>query len=186
MHDWLFEAALGIAAPWFVEGVRFNEASKVLTVDINFAVSSRFGVDGVAGVHPVHDAVVRSYRHLNFFQHECVLEVRTPRVRLPDGSVHLVKPPFAGELSGFTLLFEALALMPAPQTPFAAAVRIAGISSAYRLLAIYRRYVALVQQATDYSDVRALAIAGQARPQRGQPSCHATHLNLSRARKGQS
>jgi hypothetical protein len=35
-----------------------------------------------------------------------VLEVRTPRVKLPDGSVHLIKPPFAGKLSGFTLLFE--------------------------------------------------------------------------------
>jgi len=34
---------------------------------------------------------------------------------VPDGSAHLVKPPFAGKLSGFTLLFEALVLMLAPQ-----------------------------------------------------------------------
>ena len=37
MHDRLFEAALGIAPPWFVAGVRFDEASKVLTVGIDFA-----------------------------------------------------------------------------------------------------------------------------------------------------
>jgi hypothetical protein len=32
----LFEAALGIAPPWFVAGVRFVEASKVLTVAIDY------------------------------------------------------------------------------------------------------------------------------------------------------
>src|SRR5687767_14997225 len=104
MHDKLFEAALGIAAPWFVAGVRFDEKTKVLTVGIDFAVGSRFGVEGAPEDHPVHDTVTKTYRHLNFFQHECVLEVRTPRVKLPDGSVRLVKPEFAGKLSGFTLL----------------------------------------------------------------------------------
>jgi transposase len=95
MHDRLFEAALGIAAPWFVAGVRFDAASRVLTVGIDYGAGSRFEVEGAAGAHPVYDTVIKTYRHLNFFQHECVLEVRTPRVKLPDGSVHLVKPPFA-------------------------------------------------------------------------------------------
>ena len=68
--------------------------------------AARLDAGGPApGEHPVHDTVVKTYRHLNFFQHECVLEVRTPRVKLPDGTVELVKPPFAGKLSGFTLLF---------------------------------------------------------------------------------
>jgi transposase len=157
MHDRLFEAALGIAPPWFVAGVRFDEASKVLTVGIDFVAGSRFGVEGSAGEHPVHDTVAKTYRHLNFFQHECELQVRTPRVKLPDGSVHLVKPPFAGKLSGFTLLFEALVLMLARQMPFAAAARIVGLSP-YRVLAICRRYVALALQAADFSQVKALAI----------------------------
>ena len=157
MHDKLFEAALGIAPPWFVAGVRFDEASKVLTVGIDFTAGTRFAVEGASGEHPVHDTVTKSYRHLNFFQHECVLEVRTPRVKLPDGSVRLVKPPFAGKLSGFTLLFEALVLMLAPQMPFAAVARIVGIS-AYRVLAICRRYVELALEAADFSDVTALAI----------------------------
>ena len=157
MHDRLFEAALGIAPPWFVAGVRFDEASKVLTVGVDFTAGSRFGVEGATGEHPVYDTVTKTYRHLNFFQHECVLEVRTPRVKLPDGSVQLVKPSFAGRLSGFTLLFEALVLMLARQMPFAAVARIVGIS-AYRVLAICRRYVALALQAADFSQVKALAI----------------------------
>ncbi len=100
MHDKLFEAALGITAPWSVKGVQFDRAAKVLTVAIDFAVGSRFAVEGVPGEHPVHDTVTKTYRHLNFFQHECLLQVRTPRVKLPDGSVQLVKPPFAGRLVG--------------------------------------------------------------------------------------
>ena len=157
MHDRLFEAALGIAPPWFVAGVRFDEGSRVLTVGIDFTAGTRFAADGASGEHPVHDTLTKTYRHLNFFQHECVLEVRTPRVKLPDGSVHLVKPPFAGKLSGFTLLFEALVLMLAPQMPFAAVARIVGIS-AHRVLAICKRYVALALSQAYFGNVRALAI----------------------------
>lgn len=38
----------------------------------------------------------------------------------------LVEPEFAGKLTGFTLLFEALILLLARQMPFAAAARIVG------------------------------------------------------------
>src|SRR5438876_4811636 len=157
MHDKLFEAALGIQSPWAVTSVRFDEAAKVLTVDIDFKSGSRFAVPGHEGVHPVHDTVVKTYRHLNFFQHECVLRVRTPRVKLPDGSVRLVEPDFAGRLSGFTLLFEALILMLAQQVPFAAGARIVG-ESAYRVMEVCNRYVELALEQADFSDVKALAV----------------------------
>jgi transposase len=157
MHDKLFESALGIGAPWSVKCVEFDAAAKRLTVLIDFAPGTRFGVPGDAGVHPVHDTVAKDYRHLNFFQHECHLRVRTPRVKLPDGSVRLVEPPFAGRLSGFTLLFEALILMLAQQMPFAAVARIAG-ESPYRVLQVCTRYVELALAQADFSDVKALAI----------------------------
>ena len=126
MHDKLFEAALGINAPWSVKSVEFDAAAKLLTVLIDFAPGTRFGAPGLAGQHPVHDTVAKDYRHLNFFQHECHLRVRTPRVKLPDGSVRIVEPEFAGRLAGFTLLFEAMILMLAQQMPFAAVARIVG------------------------------------------------------------
>ena len=157
MHDKLFESALGIGAPWSVKSVEFDAAAKRLTVLIDFAPGTRFGVPGDAGLHPVHDTVAKDYRHLNFFQHECHLRVRTPRVKLPDGSVRLVEPEFAGRLSGFTLLFEALILMLAQQMPFAAVARIAG-ESAYRVLEVCKRYVELALAQANFSDVKALAI----------------------------
>jgi len=157
MHDKLFESALGISAPWSVKSVDFDAAAKRLTVLIDFAPGTRFGVAGHVGVHPVHDTVAKDYRHLNFFQHECHLRVRTPRVKLPDGSVRLVEPDFAGRLAGFTLLFEALILMLAQQMPFAAVARIAG-ESAYRVTQVCRRYVEEALAQADFSDVKALAI----------------------------
>lgn len=84
MHDRSFEAALGIAASWFAAGVRFDEANQVLTVDFDCAAPSRFAVEGAGGEHRVHDSLTETYRHLSFVQHECVLEVRTPRVNPSD------------------------------------------------------------------------------------------------------
>lgn len=114
----VFEAALGIAGPWSVASVEFDGGAKLLMVLIDFKPGSRFAVTGHEGVHPVHDTVTKTYRHLNFFQHECHLQLRTPRMKLPDGSVRLVEPEFAGRLSGVTLLFEAMILMLVQQIPF--------------------------------------------------------------------
>lgn len=158
MRDNLFESALGITPPWFVSGVHFDKVGKTLMIGIDFTTGSRLAVAGAAGEHPVHDTLIKkTYRHLNFFQHACLLEVRTPRVQLPDGSVNLVISPFAGRLKGFTLLFEALVLLLARQMPFAAVARVVKVSP-HRVQAICRRYVELARLASDWSGVTALAI----------------------------
>jgi len=153
----LFGAALGIVDPWFVGSVEFDEKAKRLSVLIDFKVGSHFAVSGHEGTHPVHDTVTKTYRHLNFFEHECHLQVRTPRVRLANGSVRLIEPDFAGRLNGFTLLFEAFILMLARQMPFAAVSRIVG-ESPHRVLAVCHKYVEMACGLADYSDVTALAI----------------------------
>ena len=157
MSDKLFEVALGVSSPWYVAGTDFDAAAKTLTIRVDFAAGSRFAVAGIEGQHPVHDTITKRYRHLNFFQHECLLEVRVPRVKLPDGSVRQVEPPWSGKLSGFTLLFEALVVMLCQQMTFAAAARLVG-ESRHRVAAICERYVELALAQTDLSAVRALAI----------------------------
>ncbi|MGN2392111.1 ISL3 family transposase [Pelomicrobium sp. G1] len=157
MHNRLFEAALGVTSPWFVQGIDFDAAKKTLTIRIDFAAGSRFAHPAAAGLHPVHDTQVKRYRHLNFFQHECYLEVRQPRVKLPDGRVVLVEPDWAGKLSGFTLLFEALVLALAREMPFAAVDRTVG-ESWHRVQAICARYVELAAAEADLSATTALAL----------------------------
>jgi len=89
----IFEAALGIASPWYIAGMNFESGQgKKLgkrQVRVDFEVGTRFAVLGHPGEHPVHDTVTKTYRYLNFFQHVCDLEVRLPRVMLPDGSLRL-------------------------------------------------------------------------------------------------
>lgn len=157
LQNQLFEAALGIEKPWYVRGVDFDAANKTLTIRIDFIAGSRFPAPGVAGRHPVHDTQARRLRHLNFFQHECYLEVRTPRLRLPDGRVVQIEPGWFGKLSGFTLLFEALVLAMAQQMTFAAVARLVN-ESWHRVHAICSRYVDLAVAAADLSAVSAVAI----------------------------
>ena len=157
MNEKLFETALGIDSPWFIAGVDFDAQVRRLTIRVDFEVGSRFAVAGTEGVHPVHDTVEKQYRHLNFFQHECHLAVRVPRVKLPDGSVRLVQPDWAGKLAGFTLLFEALVLALCQQMAFSAVARLVGVS-AHRVMELCGRYVEQAVQEADYSAVRQLAI----------------------------
>ena len=157
MQNQLFEAALGIAKPWYVNGVEFDAAVKTLTIRVDFVAGTRFPAPGLPGVHPVHDTQIKRLRHLNFFQHECFLEVRTPRVKLPDGRVVHHEPDWFGKLSGFTLLFEALVLAMARQMTFAAVAKLVGVSW-HRVHAICSCYVGLALAEADLSAVSAVAI----------------------------
>lgn len=153
----IFEAALGISSPWHIAGMGFDEKHRRLNIRIDFEVGSRFAVAGIAGEHPVHDTVSKVYRHLNFFQYQCDLEVRIPRVKLPDGSVRQVSPPWAGKLSGFSLLFEAFVLLLAREMPFTGVARLTG-ESVHRVMAVCHRYVDAAVAATDLSELSRLAI----------------------------
>jgi transposase len=152
----LFEAALGIASPWYINGVEFDVGKKTLSIAVDFIAGSRFAVPGIEGAHPAHDTVTKRYRHLSFFQHECYLEVRVPRVRLPDGGIRQVEPDWAGRLAGFTLLFEALIMAMCREMTFAAVSRLVGLSW-HQVVAICKRYVELGLEQADFSEVKRLA-----------------------------
>jgi transposase len=153
----LFEAALGISSPWYVQGVDFEAEKHLLTISVDFIVGTRFVHPDAPGEHPVHDTKTKRLRHLNFFEHECYLEVRVPRVRLPDGSVRQVEPSWIGRLDGFTLLFEALIVLLSQQMPFQAVAQMTGVSW-HRTKAICDRYVDDAVELTDLSEVTAVSV----------------------------
>jgi transposase len=153
----LFEAALGVSTPWYVRETIFDAEARTLAIRVDFRSGSRFPRPEAAGEHPVYDTQIKRYRRLNFFEYECFLEVHVPRVKLPDGSVRLIEPPWAGKLSGFTLLFEALVLSLCREMPFAAVARLVG-ESWHRVAAIAEHYVELALAEADFSEVRELAI----------------------------
>lgn len=74
----------------------------------------------------MHDTLAKTWRHLDFFQHQAYLHARVPRVRCGEHGVRLVAVPWARPGSGFTMLFEALVLTFAramPMRKVAASVR---------------------------------------------------------------
>lgn len=107
----LFRMALGVESPWLIKSVKFEQEGKnqVLKIEVDFQRGSTFP-DSNGEQCTVYDTVTKTWRHLNFFQHACYINCRTPRINTPDGKVKLITPPWAREGSGFTLLFEALAM----------------------------------------------------------------------------
>jgi len=104
----LFQAALGLTEPWEVASVEFDAAQKRLDLRIDFAKGARFACPecGRADCR-VHDTEEKTWRHLDFFQHQAYLTARVPWVICPEHKTRLVQVPWARERSGFTLLFEA-------------------------------------------------------------------------------
>lgn len=107
----LFCLALGLASPWEVKSLEFSGEKKRLDITLDFAKGSRFPCPVCGKPCGVHDTEKRTWRHLNFFQHETYLHARQPRVDCPEHKVKTVEVPWARAGAGFTLLFEALVMV---------------------------------------------------------------------------
>lgn len=153
----LFSLALGLTEPWFVDSIQFSVEQKRLDIHIDFKRGSAFTLQGSSGMHKVYDTVEKTWRHLNFFQHECYLHCRTPRVKEDSGFVRLVEPPWAGKSSGFTLLFEALLLQLLTAMPVAEVSRIVSVSDD-KLWRLLERYVDLARMQQDFSAVQSVGM----------------------------
>ena len=106
---------------------------------------------------PVHDTAMQEWRHLDFFQHQAFLHARTPRITCPDCGVKQIAVPWARPGSGFTLLFEALAMTLVTHMPVAAAARLMGEHDT-RLWRVVTHYVEAALARLDLADIRRVAI----------------------------
>lgn len=166
LQNELFSLALGLTEPWFVSDVRLDieDGDKTgmkpgeLHLTLDFRSGGRFPCPqcGSAG-HEVHDTIERTWQHLNFFQHQAYLHARTPRTRCDRCGVHLVSVPWARPGSGFTLLFEAFALMLVAQMPVRAASRLMQITDT-RLWRVLKAYVEQARTRVDMSKVTIVAV----------------------------
>jgi transposase len=105
----------------------------------------------------VHDTRQQTWRHLDFFQHQAFLHARTPRVTCPDCGVKQIDVPWARPGSGFTLLFEALAMTLMTAMPVAAAARLMNEHDT-RMWRVLHHWVEEARACADYNDVRRVAI----------------------------
>jgi transposase len=116
--DDLFRAALGLAEPWQVTRTEFDAEARRLDLHLDFRKGARFSCpDGDQPACPVHDTEPKTWRHLDFFQHQAYLHARVPRVTCPTHGTRQVALAWARPGSGFTLLFEALLMALLAQMP---------------------------------------------------------------------
>ena len=121
----LLQLALGLVPPWMVKAANFDAQARRLDIEIDFAKGGRFPCPHCREADcPVHDTAMQTWRHLDFFQHQAFLHARTPRITCPDCGVKQIAVPWARAGSGFTLLFEALAMTLMTAMPVAAAARL--------------------------------------------------------------
>ena len=153
----LFESALSIESPWFIKDISFSKENKQLDIYIDFKKGSKFSIEGLGRNMKVHDTVEKKWRHLNFFQHECFLHCRTPRVKSASGKARLISPPWEGKSTGFTLLFEAFLLQMCKYMPVSNVSEITNVSDD-KLWRMLDSYVDLARAEEDYSNVTAVGI----------------------------
>lgn len=154
----LFTTALGLQAPWAVKDIELNTAKR--RIDFQVVYEAKRMTCPACGMidQGIHDRVARSWRHLDFFQYEAWLHAEVPRVQCGGcGKTTQVPVPWAREGSGFTLLFEALALSLCRELPVSQAANLMRVA-AKRLWTRIAHYVPLARAQDDMSGVRRIGV----------------------------
>jgi transposase len=155
MQTKLFEMALNIESPFYIKEIEFNIDHKRLDIYIDFKRGSTFDYQG--GSYKAYDTKNKQWRHLNFFEHECYLNVRVPRIKLDDGSIKLISLPWEGKNSGFTLLFEALILQLCKAMPVNQVSALINESDD-KLWRMLEKYITLARELEDFSEVSVIGV----------------------------
>lgn len=156
----MFGAALGLTPPWTVTSVEFNPEAGELNVHLDFPRGSRFACpeqDCPEGACAVHDTTDKTWRHLDFFQHQAYLTARVPRVRCPEHGVHLIAVPWARPGSGFTLLFEVALLTYAREMPVAPLAAMSRVHDT-RVWRTINHHVTKARKGMDFSHVTQVGV----------------------------
>lgn len=81
----LFQLALDLVPPWMVKACRFDVDNKRLDIEIDFKTGGRFACpDCKTADCPVHDTVMKEWRHLDFLpgiRHSCTRARRVSSAR---------------------------------------------------------------------------------------------------------
>ena len=158
MLETLFTQALGLASPWTVRDVDFNDDQGAIHFKLHFADPR--ATCPVCGAHdqPIHDRLDRSWQHLHFFQYRAFLHAAVPRVACSGcGKTTQIPVPWAQPRSGFTALFEAYALMLARRLPVAEVARMLGVQP-QQLWQRLNRMVDAAYAKESFAEVRSVTV----------------------------
>lgn len=92
--EYIFSMALGLQNPWVLNNVEFKtvDGKKELHLTIGYPRGTQFP-DEKGQLCGVHDTKAKTWRHLNFFEHQCFLHCKVPRINTADGKVQMIGVP---------------------------------------------------------------------------------------------
>jgi transposase len=147
------ERALGLPEPWKVVKDEFSAKERRLDITIDFERGSIFHCPDCGAESKAYDSEMKTWRHLNFFQHDTYLHARVPRVACSQGcGIKTVEVPWARQRSGFTLLFESLIMSLVREMPVAAVAALIGEHDT-RIWRVLHYYVEEARKEADHGEV---------------------------------
>ncbi len=153
----MFEMALGLSTPWCVEKIEFTGPDTKKELHIRIAYSSGYYLDD-QGKSLVYDSVEREWRHLNFFEHECYIHCKVPRILNEEKKAHRVEVPWARSGSGFTLLFEAFSMCLIEQEmPVNKVGKVLG-EYPNRIWTVFNYWIGIAYNDAKHSEIKSLGI----------------------------
>jgi transposase len=157
----LFAEALAIRVPWKIESLSFDSSAKRLDIKVDFEKGSSFEYEDPetkeVSQYKAYDKIDKTWRHLNFFEHECYIHAKVPRIKPKGGGIKMILPPWSGVVYGFTLLFEALILKMCVNMPVHNVGKILKVTDD-RLWHLLDCYVKKMLFLADHSDVTAIGV----------------------------
>lgn len=152
----IFSLALGLQTPWSIKGIGFNlvDSRRILEIEIGYLPGSYVDEKGQS---TIYDHKERKWRHLNFFEHECYIKCRVPRIKVGD-DIKTVEVPWARQGSGFTLMFEAFSMLLIEQEmPINKVGKVLG-EYPNRVRTIFDYWMRLAYSDADHSNITKLGI----------------------------
>lgn len=156
----LFATALGVNVPWHIEDVLFDAEEKILEIRLDFKRGTKFpyiNEDKSIESCGAYDTVEKRWRHLNFFEHECYLIARVPRLQNKAGNIQTYSPDWSGLSNGFTLLFEAIILQLAKSMPVNKISKMLHVSDK-KIWGVLDKYVDKARAFENYNEVTKIGV----------------------------
>jgi len=150
---------LGLTPPWQLldQHLDMDASPNELQLNVGTERGTQFECSKCQQQCVAHDYQEKKWRHLNFFQHHCFIIAKVPRIKCPKHGIHLIDVPWARAGSGFTLLFEQVALSLVREMPVKAAARHIEITDK-RLWRIVHHYVEKAVSRFDLSQLKAIGL----------------------------
>jgi transposase len=138
----LLTLGLGLTEPWKVVGqvLDVNKQPSELRLDVEAGRGALYPCPDCGKPCKAHDFKEFSWRHLNFFQHHCLITAKVPRIKCPDHGVRRIEVPWARPGSGFTLLFEQAVMLLAREMPVNAVANYVSVTDK-RIWRVVEHYV---------------------------------------------